>query len=229
LDLEIKSESGNYQLFSEKSLIREKSKDVSVQKCLSPELVKSHLSEGENDLFCSIKAKDKRMSVNDLLSPETELPIWNRSYVVQEKRFVDNHSTASTNYKLKKRCSFGIRHSCWGECPKRHIKSPRWWEVPRGFSVSGSKPDCSEDTPCMRAQYTLNLTSDARSPLQASAPLLSPKLSRILHPKSAVSPSPAWLKKFEPTVIQNPMTIRRFFIIVIEIYRSKEFKEMRTD
>ncbi|GBM90530.1 hypothetical protein AVEN_158605-1 [Araneus ventricosus] len=61
------------------------------------------------------------------------------------------------------------------------------------------------------------------------AGVFSPKLSRILPQKVAVSPSPAWLKKFEPTVTQNPMTIRRFFIIVIEKYRSKEFKEMRTD
>ncbi|GBN91052.1 hypothetical protein AVEN_176017-1 [Araneus ventricosus] len=50
------------------------------------------------------------------------------------------------------------------------------------------------------------------------AGVFSPKLSRILSPKGAVSPSPAWLKKFEPTVIQNPMTIGRFFIIVIEKY-----------
>ncbi|GBM06273.1 hypothetical protein AVEN_208965-1 [Araneus ventricosus] len=59
--------------------------------------------------------------------------------------------------------------------------------------------------------------------------VFSPKLSRILPPKGAVSPCPAWLKKFEPTVIQNPMTIRRFFILVIEKYLGKEFKEMRTD
>ncbi|GBO15109.1 hypothetical protein AVEN_186977-1 [Araneus ventricosus] len=50
------------------------------------------------------------------------------------------------------------------------------------------------------------------------AGVFSPKLSRILPQKGAVSPSPAWLKKFEPTVIQNPMTIRRFFIIVNEKY-----------
>ncbi|GBM43943.1 hypothetical protein AVEN_251643-1 [Araneus ventricosus] len=61
------------------------------------------------------------------------------------------------------------------------------------------------------------------------AGVFSPKLSRILPPKGAVSPFPAWLKKFEPTVTQNPMTIRRFFIIVIEKYLGKEFKEMRTD
>ncbi|GBM82568.1 hypothetical protein AVEN_197840-1 [Araneus ventricosus] len=54
------------------------------------------------------------------------------------------------------------------------------------------------------------------------AGVFSPKLSRILPPKGAVSPSPAWLKKFEPSVIQNPMTIRRFFIIVIEKYLGKE-------
>ncbi|GBN37219.1 hypothetical protein AVEN_63501-1 [Araneus ventricosus] len=58
---------------------------------------------------------------------------------------------------------------------------------------------------------------------------VSPKLSRILSQKGAVFPPPAWIKKFEPTVTQNPMTIRRFFIIVIEKYLGKEFKEMRTD
>ncbi|GBM99641.1 hypothetical protein AVEN_169168-1 [Araneus ventricosus] len=49
-----------------------------------------------------------------------------------------------------------------------------------------------------------------------------PKLSRILPQKGAVSPSPARLKKFEPTVTQNPISIRRFFIIVIEKYLGKE-------
>ncbi|GBL90741.1 hypothetical protein AVEN_226174-1 [Araneus ventricosus] len=57
--------------------------------------------------------------------------------------------------------------------------------------------------------------------------VFSPKLSRILPPKVAVSPSPAWLKKFEPTVIQNPMTIGRFFIIVIEKHLGKESNSKR--
>ncbi|GBM85518.1 hypothetical protein AVEN_16055-1 [Araneus ventricosus] len=59
------------------------------------------------------------------------------------------------------------------------------------------------------------------------AGVFSPKLSRILPPKGAVSPSPAWLKKSEPTVIQNPMTIGRFFIIVIEKYLGKESNSKR--
>ncbi|GBO24284.1 hypothetical protein AVEN_181450-1 [Araneus ventricosus] len=59
-------------------------------------------------------------------------------------------------------------------------------------------------------------------PESEPAGVFSPKLSRILPQKGAVSPSAAWLKKFEPTVIQNPMTIRRFFIIVIEKYLDKE-------
>ncbi|GBN45391.1 hypothetical protein AVEN_237854-1 [Araneus ventricosus] len=54
------------------------------------------------------------------------------------------------------------------------------------------------------------------------AGVFSPKLSRILPQKGAVSSSPAWLKKFEPTVTQKPMAIRRFFIIVIEKYLGKE-------
>ncbi|GBO06271.1 hypothetical protein AVEN_147751-1 [Araneus ventricosus] len=53
-----------------------------------------------------------------------------------------------------------------------------------------------------------------------------PKLSRILPQKGAVSPFPAWLKKFEATVTQNPMTIR-FFIIVIEKYLGKESNSKR--
>ncbi|GBN86021.1 hypothetical protein AVEN_159926-1 [Araneus ventricosus] len=60
------------------------------------------------------------------------------------------------------------------------------------------------------------------------AGVFSPKLSRILPQKDAVSPSPAWLKKIEPTVIQNPMTIRRFFIIVIEKYLAT-FPPYRVD
>ncbi|GBN83580.1 hypothetical protein AVEN_159627-1 [Araneus ventricosus] len=54
------------------------------------------------------------------------------------------------------------------------------------------------------------------------AGVFCPKLSRILPPKGAVSPSPAWIKKFELTVTQNPMTIRRFLIIVSEKYLGKE-------
>ncbi|GBM24801.1 hypothetical protein AVEN_132328-1 [Araneus ventricosus] len=43
-----------------------------------------------------------------------------------------------------------------------------------------------------------------------SAGVVSPKLSRILLEKGAVSPPPAWIKKFEPIVTQDPMTIRKY-------------------
>ncbi|GBM07367.1 hypothetical protein AVEN_187901-1 [Araneus ventricosus] len=65
------------------------------------------------------------------------------------------------------------------------------------------------------------------NPKPKPAGVFSPKLSRILSQKDTVSPSPAWLKKFEPTVIQNPMAIRRFFIIVIEKYLGKESNSKR--
>ncbi|GBN95555.1 hypothetical protein AVEN_24657-1 [Araneus ventricosus] len=65
------------------------------------------------------------------------------------------------------------------------------------------------------------------SSLKEPAGVFSPKLSRILPQKGAVSPSPAWLKKLEPTVTQIPMTIRRFFIIVIEKYLGKESNSKR--
>ncbi|GBM87686.1 hypothetical protein AVEN_1145-1 [Araneus ventricosus] len=42
------------------------------------------------------------------------------------------------------------------------------------------------------------------------AGVVSPKLSRILLEKDAVSPPPAWIKKFEPIVTQDPMTIRKY-------------------
>ncbi|GBO04766.1 hypothetical protein AVEN_210470-1 [Araneus ventricosus] len=42
------------------------------------------------------------------------------------------------------------------------------------------------------------------------AGVVSPKLSRILLEKNAVSPPPAWIKKFEPIVTQDPMTIRKY-------------------
>ncbi|GBN52802.1 hypothetical protein AVEN_79847-1 [Araneus ventricosus] len=72
-------------------------------------------------------------------------------------------------------------------------------------------------------KYTLRNAVPAFSNVfNEPAGVFSPKLSRILPQKGAVSRSPAWLKKFEPTVIQNPMTIRRFFIIVIEKYLGKE-------
>ncbi|GBO18586.1 hypothetical protein AVEN_21948-1 [Araneus ventricosus] len=73
--------------------------------------------------------------------------------------------------------------------------------------------------------HTLSGLDKRRKP----AGVFFPKLSRILPPKGAVPPFPAWLKKFEPTVIQNPMTIRKCFVIVIEKYLGKEFKEIRTD
>ncbi|GBM90842.1 hypothetical protein AVEN_149465-1 [Araneus ventricosus] len=43
------------------------------------------------------------------------------------------------------------------------------------------------------------------------AGVVSPKLSRLLLEKGAVSPPPAWIKKFEPIVTQDPMTIRKYF------------------
>ncbi|GBL95965.1 hypothetical protein AVEN_227181-1 [Araneus ventricosus] len=42
------------------------------------------------------------------------------------------------------------------------------------------------------------------------AGLVSPKLSRILLEKGAVSAPPAWIKKFEPIVTQDPLTIRKY-------------------
>ncbi|GBM03112.1 hypothetical protein AVEN_200807-1 [Araneus ventricosus] len=43
-----------------------------------------------------------------------------------------------------------------------------------------------------------------------SAGVVSPKLSRILLEKGVVSPPTAWIKKFEPIVTQDPMTIRKY-------------------
>ncbi|GBO03248.1 hypothetical protein AVEN_189354-1 [Araneus ventricosus] len=42
------------------------------------------------------------------------------------------------------------------------------------------------------------------------AGVVSPKLSRIPLEKGAVSPSPAWIKKFEPIVTPDPMAIRKY-------------------
>ncbi|GBM82779.1 hypothetical protein AVEN_10409-1 [Araneus ventricosus] len=42
------------------------------------------------------------------------------------------------------------------------------------------------------------------------AGVVSPKLSRILLEKGAVSPPLAWIKQFEPIVTQDPMTIRKY-------------------
>ncbi|GBM09938.1 hypothetical protein AVEN_86820-1 [Araneus ventricosus] len=46
--------------------------------------------------------------------------------------------------------------------------------------------------------------------LEKPAGVVSPKLSRILLEKGAVYPPPAWIKKFEPLVTQDPMTIRKY-------------------
>ncbi|GBO29556.1 hypothetical protein AVEN_58739-1 [Araneus ventricosus] len=72
-----------------------------------------------------------------------------------------------------------------------------------------------------RAQIATSTHAHGESD-EKPAGVFSPKLSRILPQRGAISPSPSWLKKFEPTVIKNPMTIRRFFIIVIEKYLGKE-------
>ncbi|GBO44251.1 hypothetical protein AVEN_72998-1, partial [Araneus ventricosus] len=66
-----------------------------------------------------------------------------------------------------------------------------------------------------------DLTPDEEIKMKPAG-VFSPKLSRILPQKGAVCPFPARLIKFEPTVTQNPMTIRRFFVIVIEKYLGKE-------
>ncbi|GBO37805.1 hypothetical protein AVEN_18986-1 [Araneus ventricosus] len=42
------------------------------------------------------------------------------------------------------------------------------------------------------------------------AGVVSPKLSRILLEKGALSPPPAWIKKFGPIVTQDPMTVRKY-------------------
>ncbi|GBN86143.1 hypothetical protein AVEN_96156-1 [Araneus ventricosus] len=47
-------------------------------------------------------------------------------------------------------------------------------------------------------------------PVFKTAGVVSPKLSRILLEKGAVSPPLAWIKKFEPIVTQDPMTIRKY-------------------
>ncbi|GBM30760.1 hypothetical protein AVEN_30582-1 [Araneus ventricosus] len=52
--------------------------------------------------------------------------------------------------------------------------------------------------------------SNAESSREKPAGVVSPKLSRILLEKGAVSPPPAWIKKFEPTVTQDPMTVRKY-------------------
>ncbi|GBN51405.1 hypothetical protein AVEN_64935-1 [Araneus ventricosus] len=68
-----------------------------------------------------------------------------------------------------------------------------------------------------------------------TAGVFSPKLSRILFQKGAVSPSLAWLKKFEPTVTQNPMTIRSAAKIkegvsvgpqIKQLFRDPKFKKL---
>ncbi|GBO30773.1 hypothetical protein AVEN_239732-1 [Araneus ventricosus] len=46
--------------------------------------------------------------------------------------------------------------------------------------------------------------------LAKPAGVVSPKLSRILLEKRAVSPPPAWIKKFEPIVTHDPMSIRKY-------------------
>ncbi|GBN65111.1 hypothetical protein AVEN_224609-1 [Araneus ventricosus] len=42
------------------------------------------------------------------------------------------------------------------------------------------------------------------------AGVVSPKLSRILLEKGAVTPTPAWVKKFEPIETQDPIIIRKY-------------------
>ncbi|GBM65088.1 hypothetical protein AVEN_151452-1 [Araneus ventricosus] len=56
------------------------------------------------------------------------------------------------------------------------------------------------------------------------ARVISPKLSRILPEKVLFPLPPSGYKKFEPTVTQNPMTIRRFIIVNYsdcEIFRKE--------
>ncbi|GBN20858.1 hypothetical protein AVEN_260581-1 [Araneus ventricosus] len=57
---------------------------------------------------------------------------------------------------------------------------------------------------CLSGEFSL------RSSLVKPAGVVSPKLSRILLENGAVSPPPAWIKKFEPIVTQDPTTIRKY-------------------
>ncbi|GBM85684.1 hypothetical protein AVEN_140248-1 [Araneus ventricosus] len=45
------------------------------------------------------------------------------------------------------------------------------------------------------------------------AGVVSLKRSRLLLEKAAVSPPAAWIKKFEPIVTQDPMTIRKYLVL----------------
>ncbi|GBN05314.1 hypothetical protein AVEN_67892-1 [Araneus ventricosus] len=99
--------------------------------------------------------------------------------------------------------------------------------LPETFShrnnTGGGKIQLAPET----MRYSLRWGKLSVFPKVEPAGVFSPKLFRILPQKGAISPSPAWLKKFEPTVTQNPMTIRRLFIIVIEKYLGKESNSKR--
>ncbi|GBM80076.1 hypothetical protein AVEN_206915-1 [Araneus ventricosus] len=91
------------------------------------------------------------------------------------------------------------------------------------MAVDLSGPPLTPGSPYFETQSdTDDGPTENTTAAEKPAGVFAPKLSRILPRKGAVSPSPAWLKKIGTYCYQNPMAIRRFFIIVIEKYLGKE-------
>ncbi|GBM53446.1 hypothetical protein AVEN_109352-1 [Araneus ventricosus] len=57
------------------------------------------------------------------------------------------------------------------------------------------------------------------------AGVVSPTFSRILLEKGAVSLPPTWIKKFEPNVTQDPMTIRKYLDEKVKIRKGGPLKD----
>ncbi|KAF8782937.1 hypothetical protein HNY73_013167 [Argiope bruennichi] len=95
LDLEIKPERENDLLFSENGN-KEKVDDSSIQK--RSELSRNHMNEEENNPACLSSGTDKRMPFNDLKSQDTQLLIWNRSYVIEEQKEDQNSVRPNHNH-----------------------------------------------------------------------------------------------------------------------------------
>ncbi|GBM20164.1 Neprilysin-1 [Araneus ventricosus] len=77
---------------------------------------------------------------------------------------------------------------------------------------------------CVRA-FPVFVLSLCVSFLNETAGVVSPKLFRILLEKCAVSPALAWIKKFEPIVTQDPMTIRNY-LVQIEAIGDKPLRDV---
>ncbi|GBO28354.1 hypothetical protein AVEN_211978-1 [Araneus ventricosus] len=212
-------------------------RELSQKSCLS---INTYLLDGSERMRAILATKQRTVSPGELFWRESPVPLplcYDRNILVQDllPQWKSEWDSANTAHELLPDPS--LKHHKWSRFEIMFVSEygPSATSLPRFHLRSTDVCSCGEMGSPIHFATSRPLTSSCHfSPLSSANLLLwkpagvfSPKLSRILPQKGAVSPSPARLKKFESIITQNPMTTRRFFIIVIEKYLGKEWNSKR--